>query len=176
MIPYRETPDEFRAQHLEGCRLAPDHAGACLLARPFRFRPEGGREYLDAAPEQSDDDSATAMPTTGPDTRQRAEEYVRDALGDHADAHDVPTITDALHEHAGRSWDLSQVPADRFWAVVQAHALPELTAASSVAEVRWVASEARALASVDDPERRARFLARKRALLAYIEATTGVRS
>lgn len=38
--------DEFTAQHLDGCRLAADHPGACLLGRPFRIRPEGGREYL----------------------------------------------------------------------------------------------------------------------------------
>lgn len=54
-----------------------------------------------------------------------------------------------------------------------ADALPELTAESSVAEVRWVASEARAVLTDPDPERRARFLARKRALLDYIERTTG---
>lgn len=32
--------------HLDGCMLDPDHRGACILARPFRFLPEGGREYL----------------------------------------------------------------------------------------------------------------------------------
>lgn len=40
------TVDEFKAQHLVGCRLDPDHPGACLLGRPFRIRPEGGREYI----------------------------------------------------------------------------------------------------------------------------------
>lgn len=32
--------------HLDGCTLDPQHRGACLLDRPFRIRPEGGREYL----------------------------------------------------------------------------------------------------------------------------------
>lgn len=32
--------------HIFGCNLPPEHRGACLLDRPFRIRPEGGREYL----------------------------------------------------------------------------------------------------------------------------------
>lgn len=52
-------------------------------------------------------------------------------------------------------------------------ALPELTAATATAEIAWVAREARALRGSDDEPRRARYFARKRALLAYIERTTG---
>lgn len=58
-----------------------------------------------------------------PDTRQAAEQYVSSALGDYAAEHDVPAITDALYDLAG-SWDVRQVDPDRFWSVVQRHALP----------------------------------------------------
>lgn len=40
-----------------------------------------------------------------------------------------------------------------------------------VREIGWVAREARALLSDPDPERRARFMERKRALLDAIEAS-----
>lgn len=130
-------------------------------------------------------------------TRQDAEQFVREALGEWAAEYDVPALTDALHEHAGRSWDMARVPEDRFWRVVRQHERPvaevlatdhELRARmhaegqgaplldstdAAAAEVRWVASEARALMSDDDPQRRASFLERKRALLAYIAQTTG---
>lgn len=49
---------------------------------------------------------------------------------------------------------------------------PLASAGASTREVGWVAREARALAGSDDEQRRARFVARKRALLDYIEATT----
>lgn len=52
--------------------------------------------------------------------------------------------------------------------------LPLLDSSAAAAdEVRWVAREARALLGSDDEVRRAAFLARKRALLDYIERTTG---
>lgn len=40
------TPAQPGGLHLDGCRLDPQHRGACILDRPFRIRPEGGREYL----------------------------------------------------------------------------------------------------------------------------------
>lgn len=40
------SPSASSTLHLDGCTLGPDHRGACILARPFRIRPEGGREYL----------------------------------------------------------------------------------------------------------------------------------
>lgn len=131
-------------------------------------------------------------PLPGPDTRQRAEAYITDALGEWADAHDIPSIVDELRDRLG-TWDLSQTTAAGvdFWAVVQQHAhddeqrphsapdpvpghvpgqLPLLDSASAVrAEIRWVAAEARALLGSTDEPRRARFYARKRALLAYID-------
>lgn len=49
--------------------------------------------------------------------------------------------------------------------------LPDLGApGAATREVAWVAREARALRGSDDEQRRARFMARKRALLAYIES------
>lgn len=35
--------------HLQGCHLPTDHHGPCLLHRPFRIRPENGREHLGGA-------------------------------------------------------------------------------------------------------------------------------
>ena len=49
----------------------------------------------------------------------------------------------------------------------------ELTAATATAEIAWVARQPRALRGSDDEQRRARFMARKAALLAYIEGTAG---
>lgn len=153
------TPPGWGAIHLDGCTLDPDHAGACLLARPFRIRPEGGREYLDH--DDAPDDSAgqeVSAPHAG-------DGYVRCSVlntstpsapraGDGQGANDLHP---AVNPSAPRDGD------------GQDDALPELTAESSVAEVGWVAREARALMSVDDPERRARFLTRKRRLLDFIE-------
>ncbi len=56
-------------------------------------------------------------------TRQDAEAFVAGCLGDHADDHDIPTITDVLHGIAGGSWDVQRVRADDFWEVVQAYAV-----------------------------------------------------
>lgn len=51
--------------------------------------------------------------------------------------------------------------------------LPLLDSTEAAArEVRWIASEARALIGSDDEARRARFLTRKRALLDYLERST----
>lgn len=50
---------------------------------------------------------------------------------------------------------------------------PLASAGASTREVGWIAREARALVGCDDEQRRARFVARKRALLAYIETTDG---
>lgn len=47
--------------------------------------------------------------------------------------------------------------------------LPQLTAATATAEIAYIAREARALRGSDDEQRRARFLARKRALLEFID-------
>lgn len=49
----------------------------------------------------------------------------------------------------------------------------ELTSATAPADVSRVAAEAHARLTDPDPERRARFMARKGALLALIESTTG---
>lgn len=114
---------------------------------------------------------------SGPDTRQDAEAFVSRCLHPYADEHDVPAIADELHGLA-RSWDVGSLLTFDFWQVVKRHArdgdaLPELTAATATAEIAWVAREARALRGSDDEQRRARFMARKSALLAYIESTTG---
>lgn len=41
-----KQPPAAGGLHLDGCTLNPEHRGACILDRPFRIRPEGGREYL----------------------------------------------------------------------------------------------------------------------------------
>ena len=124
-----------------------------------------------------DDEQRTRQRGPALSTRQDAEQYVRGCLGEHADAHDVPAIADELHEHAGRSWDVSRVDPERFWSVVQAHALeggdvPELpdldSPAAVVREIAWVAREARELVGSDDEQRRAAYLARKAALFDHL--------
>lgn len=42
----RQQPPAAGGFHLDGCTLDPQHRGACILDRPFRIRPEGGREYV----------------------------------------------------------------------------------------------------------------------------------
>ena len=58
------------------------------------------------------------------ETREGAQRYVSEVLGEFAPEHDVPAIVEQLHEHAGRSWDMRRVPSEDFWRVVRAHGLP----------------------------------------------------
>ena len=57
-------------------------------------------------------------------TRQGAEAFIRAALGQWAAEHDVPAIADALRDETG-TWLMSQVETERFWQVVEAHAIDE---------------------------------------------------
>lgn len=83
----------------------------------------------------------------------------------------MPAITDELHDLAG-SWDVSTLDTFDFWQGVKRHALPDLDApGAATREVAWIAREARALRGSDDEQRRARYMARKSALLAHIERT-----
>lgn len=38
-----EAPREWEAAHVHGCKLDPDHDGACLSDTPHQFGPDGCR-------------------------------------------------------------------------------------------------------------------------------------
>ena len=96
--------------------------GESLRARAY-LTPEGDDDATPA--EQAERSAARAKASFRADveTREGAQRYVSEVLGEYSTEHDVPAIVEQLHEHAGRSWDMRRVPSEDFWRVVRAHGL-----------------------------------------------------
>ena len=56
-------------------------------------------------------------------TRTDATDYVTTSLGEYADQHDTDAIVDAIYDENGGTWDFTDFDTDRFWAIVEEHAL-----------------------------------------------------
>lgn len=123
----------------------------CPSCRRRLERGEGLRSRAYLVPEVDDDpteddpteaaqhverSAARAKASFRADTmsRQGAERYVSEVLGEYAPEHDVPAIVEDLHEHAGSSWDMRRVPSVDFWRVVRAHGLNVPSPASRCAD------------------------------------------
>lgn len=95
--------------------------GESLRARAY-LTPEGDDDATPAEHAERSAARAKASYRAGTETRQAAESYVSNVLGEYAPEHDVPATVDELHEQVG-SWDMRAAPSVDFWRVVRAHGL-----------------------------------------------------